>query len=772
MIYCLNPDCKQPINIDQAINCDSCGRKLTPLLRGRYRTVRALGQGGFGKTFLAVDEDRLKARCVIKQFSPQLKSLKALEKAMQLFEQEAMRLNELGEHPHIPSLLAYFEHDQRLYLVQQFIEGETLGQELARRGCFGEQKIREVLAGLLPILKFVHDRHVIHRDITPANIIRRKLDDRLVLIDFGVAKVLQEGGSEIAAPGTRIGTEGYAPIEQLRSGRAFPASDLYSLGATCIYLMTQTKPEELYDPVHGNWLWRSKLAEKGVVLTEGLGKILDRMLKDLVSERYQSVSEIMQDLRLVLSHPLAKGTSPKSHPQAELAQTTRPPQSQPPSQSPSQSPSTPISQPPSKPPSQSPSQPPSTPISQPPIDLVPPWQILETLRSGTFSDFPNSAIPTDIREDFLKPSIGATSVPSIDAPPPLIRSTYSPTNPPPRLSRPFTSDILTYIPEASPLSSLPSTPTSAMPTSAMQNSLTPVSGESRPFACIATLRGHTSWVLCLAASSDGQTLVSGGLDDRIMVWDLVSGACDKILEGHSKSVNGLAISPDGKTLVSCSDDISLKFWDLPRGVLLRSKSDHTRDINAIAISPDGQFLISGAEDRTVCAWRLNSGELLRSYPEVSGMVRSVNISANGQWIASGGLDNLVRVWNFNTTQLIHRFAGHQKSVLSVAITDSGRLVISGSKDRTIRIWNTQTGELVRTLCGHLDAVNAVALTPDSKYLISGSTDKTIRVWVLATGELVKTIADHKSAVNAIVVSPNQKWFASGSSDNTIKIWTL
>lgn len=747
MIYCLNPDCKQPINIDQATHCDSCGRKLTPLLRGRYRTVRALGQGGFGKTFLAVDEDRLKARCVIKQFSPQLKSLKALEKAVQLFEQEAMRLNELGEHPHIPSLLAYFEHDQRLYLVQQFIEGETLGQELARRGCFGEQKIREVLAGLLPILKFVHDRHVIHRDITPANIIRRKLDNRLVLIDFGVAKVLQEGGSEIAAPGTRIGTEGYAPMEQLRSGRAFPASDLYSLGATCLYLMTQTKPEELYDPVHGNWLWRSKLAEKGVVLTEGLGKILDRMLKDLVSERYQSVSEVMQDLRLVLSHPLAKGTSSKSHPYTEFAQTTQPPRSQPKSQ----------------PASQSPSQSLPTPISQTPIDSTPRWQILETLRSGTFSDFPNSAIPTDIREDFLKPPIEALT--------PLSRSTHSPPNLPPRLSRPVTSDILTHIPEAPLISSPPSAPPSAIP-SAMQNSLPPISGESRPFTCITTLRGHTSWVLCLAASSDGQTLVSGGLDDRIMVWDLVSGACDKILEGHSKSVNGLAISPDGKTLVSCSDDISLKFWDLPRGVLLRSKSDHTRDINAIAISPDGQFLISGAEDRTICAWRLNSGELLRGYPEVSGMVRSVGISANGQWIASGGLDNLVRVWNFNTTQLVHRFAGHQKSVLSVAITDSGRLVISGSKDRTIRIWNTQTGEQVRTLCGHLDAVNAVALTPDGKYLISGSTDKTIRIWVLATGELVKTIVDHKSAVNAIVVSPNQKWFASGSSDNTIKIWTI
>ena len=753
MIYCLNPDCKQPINIDQAIHCDSCGRKLTPLLRGRYRTVRALGQGGFGKTFLAVDEDRLKARCVIKQFSPQLKSLKALEKAVQLFEQEAMRLNELGEHPHIPSLLAYFEHDQRLYLVQQFIEGETLGQELARRGCFSEQKIREVLAGLLPILKFVHDRNVIHRDITPANIIRRKLDNRLVLIDFGVAKVLQEGGSEIAAPGTRIGTEGYAPMEQLRSGRAFPASDLYSLGATCLYLMTQTKPEELYDPVHGHWLWRSKLAEKGVVLTEGLGKILDRMLKDLVSERYQSVAEVMHDLRLVLSQPLVKGTLNEAHPKTESAQTTQPPQSQPSLPQPS------LPQP-SLPPA-------ASPISQTPaIDAVPPWQMLETLRSGTFSDFPNSAIPTNIREDFLKPSMGTTSVPLSNSSPGMPPPTSPP--PPPRISRPFTSDILTHIPDSIPTSHTPSTP----PSSAIPNSLPPLSGESQPFTCIATLRGHTSWVLCLAASSDGQTLVSGGLDDRIMVWDLVSGACDKILEGHTKSVNGLAISPDGKTLVSCSDDISLKFWDLPRGVLLRSKSDHTRDINAIAISPDGQFLISGAEDRTVCAWRLNSGELLRSYPDVLGMVRSVGISANGQWIASGGLDNLVRVWNFNTTQLVHRFAGHQKSVLSVAITDSGRLVISGSKDRTIRIWNTQTGELARTLCGHLDAVNAVALTPDGKYLISGSTDKTIRIWVLATGELVKTIADHKSAVNAIVVSPNQKWFASGSSDNTIKIWTL
>jgi WD40 repeat protein len=747
MIYCLNPDCKQPINVDHAVTCESCHKKLAPLLRGRYRTVRALGQGGFGKTFLAVDEDRLKARCVIKQFSPQVKSVKALEKAVQLFEQEAVRLNELGEHPHIPSLLAYFEQDQRLYLVQQFIEGETLAQELTRRGCFSEQKIREVMAGLLPILKFVHDRHVIHRDITPANIIRRKLDHRLVLIDFGVAKVLQEGGSDIVTPGTKIGTEGYAPIEQLRSGRAFPASDLYSLGATCLYLLTQTKPEELYNPVDGQWQWRSKLAERGLVLTDGMGRILDRMLKDLVSERYQSVAEVMADLRTVLSQPLPTTTT-QTMAQVHEVGMTQPPR------------------------------------SQGEANVMPDWDKLQT---GTFSEFPNSAIPTHIREDIVQRL-------------PRSSSHSSEPLPPPHLSRPPESDVRTAITEideiheikmrvsesvsslpissppisSPPISSPPvsSLPVSSSPISAMPNHLPPVSGEDAPYTCISTLRGHTSWVLSLAASSDAQTLVSGGLDDRIMVWDLVSGDCEKVLEGHTKSVNGLAVAPNGQTLVSCSDDISLKFWDLQRGVLLRSRSEHTRDINSIAISADGQFLISGAEDRSLCAWRMNSGEMLRSFPDVSGMVRSVCISGNSQWIASGGFDNIVRVWNFNTTQLVHRFAGHRGSVQSVAISESGRLLVSGSKDRTICIWNTQTGEMVRCLRGHLDSVNAVALTPDGKYLLSGSSDQTIRVWILATGELITTLREHQGAINAIVVSPNQKWFASGSSDNSIRVWKL
>ncbi len=726
MIYCLNPDCKQPINVAQSTGCERCGLPLVPLLRGRYRIVRALGQGGFGKTYLAVDEDRLKARCVIKQFLPQVKSENSMKKAVLLFEQEAIRLNELGEHPHIPSLMAYFEQDNRLYLVQQFIEGATLAQELSHQGCFGEQKIREVMAGLLPILKFVHDRNVIHRDITPANIIRRKLDNRLILIDFGIAKVLEEVGSDLGVPGTKIGTEGYAPIEQLRSGRAFPASDLYSLGATCLYLMTKTRPDDLYDPIQGNWLWRSKLADQGVRFSEGIGQILDRLLKDLVIERYQTADQVMHDLRRLLSRPssLSPGSSfsfPRSS-AASIPQPTEPPK----------------------------------------LSRIP--------QSANHNDsFSNSEIRANSQG--LNNSDFVTDLRDLDVS--SQSNQLSQANELP--DAPSSSDVVSArllsivdIPRSSP--SAKSSPTSSPISSPTSDR---ISGELTDlYGCISTLKGHSSWVLALATSPDGQTLVSGGLDDRIIVWDLLSGDADKILKGHTKPINGLAITSNGKTVVSCSDDISIKFWQLSTGNLERSLSVHTRDINSIAVSPDGQFLVSGAEDRTLCVWNVNSGALLRSYPEVLGMVRSVAISANAQVVACGGLDNKVRVWNFNTTQLLHCFNGHNNSVLSVALTQSGRYVVSSSKDRTIKIWNTQSGELVRTLIGHLDMVNSVAITPDGRYLISGSADKTIRIWHFASGEPIVTLTGHKSAVNAIVVSPNQKWFASASSDNLIKVWKL
>ena len=313
MICCLNAHCQNPHNPDDGTLCRSCGAPLVSALRGRYRPVRLIGQGGFGRTYLAQDKDRLNAKCVIKQFSPQVRSSNAMNKAISLFNQEAMRLYELGEHPQIPTLLAYFEQDSYLYLVQQYVAGQSLAQELVRQGPLTEGQIRALLTDLLPVLQFVHEHQVIHRDITPMNILRRRLDGRVVLIDFGVAKQLNV---EVPAqPGTRIGTEGYSPIEQFRGGRAYPASDLFSMGATCLHLLTNTRPDYLYDPLNGEWIWQAQLAEQKRSLTPGFTAILDKMLKDLVNERYQSATEVLEALeRLAPIAPssLARSSNPQT----------------------------------------------------------------------------------------------------------------------------------------------------------------------------------------------------------------------------------------------------------------------------------------------------------------------------------------------------------------------------------------------------------------------------------------------------------------------------
>ena len=170
MSYCLNNSCQHRENSSQDQFCQSCGSKL--LLRERYRAIKMIGEGGFGKTFLAVDNDKpSKPPCVIKQFFPSSQGTNSLEKATELFSQEASRLEELGQHSQIPALLAHFEQEGNLYLVQEYINGDNLAQELKTEGVFTEAKIRDLLLGLLPVVQFVHENNVIHRDIKPENII-------------------------------------------------------------------------------------------------------------------------------------------------------------------------------------------------------------------------------------------------------------------------------------------------------------------------------------------------------------------------------------------------------------------------------------------------------------------------------------------------------------------------------------------------------------------------------------------------------------------------
>ncbi len=264
------------------------------LLNERYRILRPLGQGGFGKTFLAVDE---KCRsystprlCVIKQFFPQSQTLNYKQKASELFHQESLHLAELGKHPQIPQLLDIFKQNGQQYLVQEWIDGQNLEQELKEAGAFNEAEIVLLLRELLPVLGFIHKHNCIHRDIKPANIIRRQSDRQLVLVDFGAAKCTSDVILE--KTGTLIGSAEYASPEQIR-GKAVFASDLYSLGVTCLRLITQMSPFDLHDCSEDNWIWRSYLTEP---IGTSLEQILSKLLQRATKLRYQSAAEVLIDL--------------------------------------------------------------------------------------------------------------------------------------------------------------------------------------------------------------------------------------------------------------------------------------------------------------------------------------------------------------------------------------------------------------------------------------------------------------------------------------------
>jgi formylglycine-generating enzyme required for sulfatase activity/tRNA A-37 threonylcarbamoyl transferase component Bud32 len=320
MQICQNPNCSNPFNPEGNKFCVSCGQSnFGKFLRNRYRVLSLIGEGGFSRTYATEDADRLNAPCVIKQFFPQVQGTAQRKKAAEFFKEEAFRLYELGEnHTQIPRLLAYFEQGSSLYLVQEFIPGQTLLTEVQYQP-FSEQQIRQLLIDLLPVLEFIHASNVIHRDIKPENIIRRESDGKPVLIDFGGAKQVTQ--TSLARQATVIYTVGYAPTEQM-AGFPCHASDLYALGVTCIRLLTQCLPlqdvfgqinDSLYDAMNARWLWQEYLQEKDITISEDLTIILNKLIKHLPSERYQSATEVLQDLQVKPSVAAPK-TVVNSHP--------------------------------------------------------------------------------------------------------------------------------------------------------------------------------------------------------------------------------------------------------------------------------------------------------------------------------------------------------------------------------------------------------------------------------------------------------------------------
>ncbi|HEY9879346.1 MAG TPA: serine/threonine-protein kinase [Leptolyngbyaceae cyanobacterium] len=387
-IFCTRPSCPRPVNpfpdmdsgntlktVQQKF-CITCGMPL--ILGGRYLPQKQLGQGGFGTAFLARDRYSPALRsCVVKLFQPTVQLSPAqLQVAQALFEREATVLEELGNHhPQIPDLFAFFSlqvpgsqpgrEEEYFYLVQEFIDGENLEEQLSKRGAFPEAEVQEILVAMLRVLQFVHEHGTIHRDIKPSNIMRDR-NNQLFLLDFGAVKqVAKAGAPDLKSTG--IYSMGYAPPEQMAGGTVYPSTDLYALAVTCITLLTGKPPEDLYDGYHNTWQW-----EPYARVNPRLAAVLNRLLAAAPQQRYGSAQEALE----ALLNPSAPTPAPAAG-SGNRTTALQPPAPSPPQAVPSRTVPTPVVRPTA-------AQPPATASPSAPS---PPFSLPRFLGGAAFTGF-------------------------------------------------------------------------------------------------------------------------------------------------------------------------------------------------------------------------------------------------------------------------------------------------------------------------------------------------------------------------------------------------
>jgi WD40 repeat protein len=715
MVCCLNPDCPKPINPEGQNYCHTCGRPLVSLLRNRFHVIRVLSdEGGFCRTYLAEDVDKLNERCVIKQFAPKVQGTWAFKKAMELFQQEAQRLQDLGEHPQIPTLIAYFEQDQNMYLVEQFIDGQNLYKELKNQGNYNAQKIRQLLLSILPILKYIHEHDVIHRDIKPHNIIRRKTDGRLSLIDFGSSKQLSANVQ--TKVGTAIGSHGYSPLEQIKEGKATPASDLFSLGVTCFHLLTDVSPSTLWMDNGYSWVnhWREYVLQAGgndVIQSPSLFKVLDKLLQKEEKNRYQHADEVLQDLaeedKVYKSHQSNQSSSLPRTTSVTLhsSSTTQKRQLQ---------------------------------AGQLQAGKLQSGQLKTgQLKTGQLQagKIPRGQIKTRI-------ILGAIAIISIIS---VIGG----------LSYWQLLRGQTIINIKNQSQTPPANQTSTITNLSLAN----------------TLRENSQPISSIAITPNGQELASNS-KNNIKLWNLNSGLLICTLKGHSHKINTLAISPNGEILASGAEDNTIRLWNLLTRKNVLTLKGHANSIHALGFSADGKNLVSGSDDLSIKLWDLSTGEEIRTFKGHSTWIRSVVISPDNQILASSSFDKDIKIWNLQTGEEIRTLNGHKAMINSLAISSNAQTLASVSDDTTTKLWNLSTGQEMMTLKGHISPVSTVAFSPDGKTLVTGGNDDSIKIWDVNQEVLIRTLKGHSQAVNSIALSADGKTLASGSGDMTIKIWRV
>jgi len=785
------------------------------ILDGRYKIIKIIESGELGHTYLAQDIRRPgEAQCFVKHLQPNTYDERFLEIIRRRFQQEAKILEKLSQHNQIPKLLAYFEENQEFYLVQSFIPGQSLDNEILPGKALSEIQIIRMLREVLEILVFVHENNVIHRDIKPANLIRRRSDHKLVLIDFGAVKEINIAQQNQTA---RIGTMEYMPIEQFEYNPQLN-SDIYALGMMVIQAITGLPSSELSklkDNENGNKreiFWRH-LTNCSIALAD----ILDKMVRYDYRERYQSAAEVIADLKEIRDSPnitidkreiyreevfrrasyrgdisiVGRRILDELRENLELSQEEK--------------------------------EIIEDEVLNPYRKYQQKGEIYEqTLRDAIQEKYPFS---NETREELerLQQVLGLTQE-DIE----LIEDRVLPKSLLIKLKKILLNNsqkfsinwwlilgfitiifglifaIDRYIKFQNYQQRLQQKVLAEKQKEAAQlNLFKNLYAERNYENCISqtnlisensdifaeaqdilrkckqgknwqnyqaeNLSQYSAAVGTVAFSPDGKMLATGSRETTVKILEIPTGKVLNTFPADDSPIWSVAFNSDGTQLVAGTYHWRVFVWNLERGEPFHV-FEHRAPIWSVAISPDNETIASSSGDKTVKVWDLKSGFLVFNFPDHSDAVFSIDISSDGRKLVSSSADKTIKIEDLDTGELINTLTGHEGVIRSIKITPNGEKIVSGSYDNTVKIWDLERGELIKTLSGHTAEVVSIDISRDGRYIASGSKDKSIKIWDLETGELLNTLTGHTDEIYTVSFSPDGNSIASGSKDRTVKLW--
>lgn len=610
---CVNPACPHPTNKDSAIACAACGWPLR--VGDRYRCQRVLGQGGFGRTYLAIDEGRDPPQCcVVKQMAAVVNTRRP--DAQQRFHREADRLASLGQHPQIPALLDVVDSAQGQFLVQEYIPGPNLEQLMARSpDVEREALVQRVLYELLPVLSHMHEHSVIHRDIKPANVIAPPAPRPLALVDFGAAKAIADP-EQLKLTATVIGSAGYAAPEQAL-GKAVFASDIFSLGMTGLHLLTGLHPFELYSVSDDAWVWRPYAPDS---VSPALGRVLDRMVNRRLPERYSTPQAVLADLRW---SGLALGLGePNPKPRVAVASS-------------------------------------ATialweqrfALSLPGVvanglAISPSGRAIATAGSdGTVRlwDCTNGQAIHTFRKSLGLLGLGHRGPVSTVAFTPQGNAIISGGED----SQLIQWHLADYSGQTLPLSGwqittlviIPQTSTLAVGSGDGRIHLWPLDREHAP----QTLVHHQDQVTALAVNGVENMLVSGGRDRTLRLWSLPSGRLTRTLTAPKEAITALACHPQDGRIVSGDRAGQVQVWQAgqsDQGLIIHTSPS---PVTALAMSPNGEWLAIGADNGDLTLMSLH-GQRQSVQRRHAWSVRAIAFTPDSRMLVSTSADETIRFW--------------------------------------------------------------------------------------------------------------------------------